>query len=128
MENIPASNGVGMNNAQPSPASSKADPYCEKYYCLLRRYNAIQQQNYHLMYRIQRVKKLTARLNREKRFLVERLNNYKQENSTVHLPQYQMEERQYTRMIKQEPMEAATFQANVDCFSRKRKDKGGKPS
>lgn len=101
---VSTSNGVGNDVNAPTPkTSTSAEPYCDKYYCLLKRYNSIQrvgvgsgrppsgclltaraqagswhssfpvfpiplpQQNYHLMYRIQRVKKLTARLNKEKR-------------------------------------------------------------
>ncbi|KAK8767009.1 uncharacterized protein LOC144129333 isoform X2 [Amblyomma americanum] len=83
-------NGESTSNGTVSEASaatpktnSNAEPYCEKYYSLLKRYNAIQKQNYHLMYRIQRVKKLTARLTKEKRFLTQRLNNYKQEKQAA---------------------------------------------
>ncbi|KAL3215924.1 hypothetical protein MRX96_033281 [Rhipicephalus microplus] len=72
--------------ARPTPkASANTEPYCEKYYSLLKRYNAIQKQNYHLMYRIQRVKKLTTRLTKEKRFLTQRLNNYKQGKTSSHV-------------------------------------------
>ncbi|XP_077519505.1 uncharacterized protein LOC144129333 isoform X1 [Amblyomma americanum] len=128
-------NGESTSNGTVSEASaatpktnSNAEPYCEKYYSLLKRYNAIQKQNYHLMYRIQRVKKLTARLTKEKRFLTQRLNNYKQEKqAAMSMSQYAVDERQFRR-IKQEPVEQPTHHVVNEYFCRKRKDKCMKSS
>ncbi|KAM7292030.1 uncharacterized protein LOC120838557 [Ixodes scapularis] len=124
---VSTSNGVGNDVNAPTPkTSTSAEPYCDKYYCLLKRYNSIQRQNYHLMYRIQRVKKLTARLNKEKRFLIQRLNNYKQEKHTA-MPQYPVDERQYRR-VKQEPVEPMPHYPASEYSSRKRKEKCPKAS
>ncbi|KAH9372584.1 hypothetical protein HPB48_011683 [Haemaphysalis longicornis] len=76
------------------------------------------------MYRIQRVKKLTTRLTKEKRFLIQRLNNYKQEKqAAMSMSQYAVDERQFRR-IKQEPMEPQTHHVvTTEYFCRKRKEK-----
>lgn len=125
-----ASNGTASEvNATAPKAAPNAEPYCEKYFSLLKRYNAIQKQNYHLMYRIQRVKKLTTRLTKEKRFLIQRLNNYKQEKqAAMSMSQYTVDDRQFLR-IKQEPMEPqAHHVVATEYFCRKRKEKCAKAS
>ncbi|XP_065287123.1 uncharacterized protein [Dermacentor albipictus] len=128
-ESTSTSNGNASEASTATPkTNANAEPYCEKYYSLLKRYNAIQKQNYHLMYRIQRVKKLTTRLTKEKRFLTQRLNNYKQEKqAAMSMTQYAMDDRQFRR-IKQEPMDPQAHHVVNEYLCRKRKEKSIKTS